>query len=423
MSKAQEERRLETDGLRQLKHQTEDKLNTLRSLKCIPTKQAEEAKKLLEGKRSIVIRGNPGEGKTTTALYLIDNEIHKNRRVVLYSPQDWKTVDTEWVDIVVLEDIFGKFDLDSGRLQEWMVYLPTVEDHHDAGKLQVIITTRDDILLKAYSMLGSHKLFFDDLTLTLSSKQLNDSEKISILNRELQRHKKNLEEDQKVKCIDNFSGLVGFPQCCLLFAGDSKLFDRGPEFFRSPCKFFVANITKLEATRFLSLAFLFCKEENLYEEDLSLETMPKTDKHLLMELASNLRILEMNASITLLRDTYDIFLDLYVEKSMSYDFSFRSDKPCIQFTHATVYEAVGQVLGDRCPEMVVKYCDSEFLYQRTYTAKAKDANSQNVFIPVSVYRCLAERMVWDVIKKGRLVQSIVKHSSLKQHDFFEETEI
>ncbi|KAK3595785.1 hypothetical protein CHS0354_025422 [Potamilus streckersoni] len=399
-------KRPESDGLIQLKYQTEDKLDTLGRLGCIPTTQAEEAKKLLEGKRSVVIKGNPGEGKTTMALHLIDNEMYRDRCVVLDNAQDWKTVDTHHVDIVVLDDVFGKYDLDPGRLQEWMVHLPTIQEHVDAGKLRVIITTRVDILSKAYSRLGSLKLFSEDLSLTLSSEQLTNSEKMSILKRELHRHKRTMYEDEKEKCIAYFSGLIGFPQCCSLFAADSKSFNKGPEFFRFPEKIFVANITELGATRFLSLAFLFCNG-GILEEHLSPETMPNSSKHLLMELASYLSISEKEASITLLRDVYDNFLEMYVMKSMlSY----------IQFTHATVSEAVGHVLGDRCLEMVIQYGDSEYLYQRTYTADAKDCNSQNVFIPVSVYGLLAQRMVYDVIYKG-LVENVVRHSALKQNSF------
>ncbi|KAK3599114.1 hypothetical protein CHS0354_016372 [Potamilus streckersoni] len=417
---APRKKRPETDGLKQLKYHTEDKLDTLKRLQYIPTKQAEIAKTLLERNRSVVIKGNPGEGKTTTALHLIDNEIYRDKRVVLNYPKEWKKVDTDSVDIVVIEDIFGQFDLDPARLQEWIVYLPTIQEHIDVGKISVIVTTRVDILLKAYSNVESLKLFSDDISLTLSSEQLTNSEKTSIFNRELQRHKRNMEEDGKKECIINFGGLIGFPQCCALFSGDIKSFDRGPEFFRSPERFFVANITELDNTRFLCLAFLFCNGK-LWEEHLSPETMPETGKCLLMELAFHLHIPEKEASITLLRLAYDSFLDLYIVKSMSYDYTSYVEKSCIKFTHATVCEAVGKILGDRCVEMVIKYGNSDYLYQRTYTAPAKDGTSQNVFIPVSVYRSLAKRMVYDVVHVNRgLVVSIVKYSAFRQHNFLKE---
>ncbi|KAK3587580.1 hypothetical protein CHS0354_032780 [Potamilus streckersoni] len=410
-------KRPESDDLKKLKYQTEDRLDTQKKLEIIPTKQAEEAKKLLAEKKSIVIKGNPGEGKTTISLHLIDNEMFRDKCVVLNKPRQWDNVDTDCVDIVVLEDIFGKYDFDPACLEEWKEPLSTIQDHVDAGKLQVIVTTRADVLSKAYSKLELLKLFSEELTLTLSSEQLTNPEKMNILNRELNRHKRNLKEDEKEVCIANFDGLIGFPQCCSLFAGDSKSFDKGPEFFRSPTKFFLANITKLEATRFLSLAFLFCNGEIL-EENLSSETMAESSKQLLMELASNLNISKKQASITLLRDAYDNVLDLYIVKSMSNDFSLESvvKKPCIRFAHATVSEAVGHVFWNRCLEMIVKYGDSEYLYQRTYTAKVKDGTSENMFIPVYAYGVLAERIVHDVVKK-ELISSVVKHSALKNHDF------
>ncbi|KAL3857962.1 hypothetical protein ACJMK2_012586 [Sinanodonta woodiana] len=403
--------------------QTEDRLYTLRQLKCIPTNQAEKAKKLLDEKRSIVIKGNPGEGKTTMSLHLIDNEKYEDKHVVLYSADDWKTVDMEHVDIVVLEDVFGKYDFDHGLLLKWMVYLPTIQEHVDGGSLQVIVTSRVDILSKAKDMLKSLRLFSDDFSLTLSSKYLTRSEKKDILNRELHRHERNMNEDDKETCIDNFSGLIGFPQCCLLFASNRQLFDRGPKFFKSPKEFFLENITQLEDKRFLSLAFLFCNGA-IFEEKLSSETMAESSKKLLIKLASRLKISKKFASIELLRNAYDNFGEMYVVKSTSYDSSLvpAVKKPIIIFTHATVSEAVGDVLGKRCCEMVVKYGDSGYLYQRTYTADAEDSTSENVFLPVSVYGLLAERMVHDIVYKS-LVSSVIKHSALKRHDFIKKLKV
>ncbi|KAL3857953.1 hypothetical protein ACJMK2_012578 [Sinanodonta woodiana] len=408
----------ETEGLRQLKNQTENILRTHRKLKYILTEQGKKAEKLLAEKRSIVIEGNPGEGKTTLSRHLIDNERFKDKRVVLNKPSQWEKVDTDSVAIVVLEDVFGKYDFDPGRLQEWMVHLPTIQEHVDVGELQVIVTTRVDVLSKAYCQrLGSLKLFSKELSHTLSSKQLTNSEKMSILKRELDKNQRNMKEDKIKLCISNFGGLIGFPQCCSLFAGDIRSFEKGPDFFRSPKKFFVQNIEGLEPAILLSLAFLFCNGKIL-EENLSSETMPQSSKKILMELASSLCFSENQAAITLLRDAYDNFGEMYVVKSMSYDFSLEPviEKPSIMFTHATVSEAVGHVLGKHCCEMVVKYSDSEYLYQRTSAAEVEDSTSENVFIPVSVYGLLAERMVLDVVNK-RLVSSVVKHSALTRYDF------
>ncbi|KAL3857952.1 hypothetical protein ACJMK2_012577 [Sinanodonta woodiana] len=411
-------KRPESEGLRNLKNQTESILRTHRKQKYILTEQAKDAEKLLAEKRSIVIEGNPGEGKTTLSRHLIDNEKCKDKRVVLNKPSQWEKVDTDSVAIVVLEDVFGKYDFDPGRLQEWIVHLPTIQEHVDVGELQVIVTTRADVLSKAYCQrLGSLNLFSKELSLTLSSEQLTGLEKINILKRELDKHQRDMKEDDIKVCIANFGGLIGFPQCCSLFAGDSKSFDKGPDFFRSPKKFFVQNIEGLEPTRFLSLAFLFCNGKIL-EENLSSVTMPESSKKLLMELASSLCFSENQTAITLLRGAYETLGEMYVVKSVSYDFTLKPgvEKTSIMFTHATVSEAVADVLGKHCCEMVVKYGDSEYLYQRTYTAEVEDKTSENVFLPVSVYGLLAERMVHDVVYKS-LVSSVVKHSALTRYDF------
>ncbi|KAK3612172.1 hypothetical protein CHS0354_016557 [Potamilus streckersoni] len=413
-------KRQESDDLKDLKNQTEDSLDTFRKMGFIPTTQTEEAKKLLQENRSIVIKGKTGEGKTSTALHLINTEDYINQRVVIRSPKEWKKVDTDWVKIVVLEDIFGQYHLDPGLLQEWInTYLQTIQNHVDVKKLQVIITIRDDILLKAYSKLKSFKLFSSEMSLTLSSEKLKHSDKMSILNSELKRHVKDMNIDEKEECIFNHflaGSLIGFPQCCTLFAKFKDLFEQGPKFFESPEKGFVENITHLQNNSFMSLAFLFCSGE-IEEEYLSLPKIIESMKYLpvLEELVSYLGIPFTESTVISLRQSYEHFSGLYVDKVYSYDSHYRM-KSCIQFFHATVCEAVGQVLGDRCPEMVVKYGDSGYLYQKTYTAEAKDDTSQKVFIPVSVYGLLVKRMIDDVVKK-HLLESVVNHSAFRQYRY------
>ncbi|KAK3612169.1 hypothetical protein CHS0354_016554 [Potamilus streckersoni] len=410
---------------------TEDLLSTFREMGFIPTSQTEEAKKLLQEKRSVVIKGNPGEGKTSTAFHLIDSDDYIHQRVVVSTPKQWKKVVTDWVKIVVLEDIFGQKDIDPGLLQEWINdCLQTIQKHVDVGKLQVIITIRNDIMLKISSKLKSFKLFSSDMSLTLSSEKLKHSDKMSILNRELERNNKDLNVDEKEKCIANFLGLFGFPQCCSLFAGNKDLFAKGPRFFSSPEKFFINNISNLEPNYFLSLAFLFCNHGEIEEEYLSPSQMQNSENYLqvLKELAlcSGISFNKLT-TMTSLRDSYDHFLGQYVKRVFSYEhhpggnMSYEDSaggqvsKSYIRFFHASVCEAVGKVLGDECPEMVVKYSDPEYLYQRTCITKAKD-DSQNVFIPVSLYELLVERMVHDVVEE-RVVKSVVKHAALKQDEF------
>ncbi|KAK3596305.1 hypothetical protein CHS0354_009802 [Potamilus streckersoni] len=122
--------------------------------------------------------------------------------------------------------------------------------------------------------------------------------------------------------------------------------------------------------------------------------------------------------MTTLRDSYDRYSGLYVNKVSSFEHHSGGNvkQSCIQFSHATIYEVVGKVLGDKCPEIVVQYGESGYFYERTYTAEAKDNASQNVFIPVSVYGLLVERIVHDVIDK-QPIKRVVKHSALQQCPF------
>ncbi|KAK3612147.1 hypothetical protein CHS0354_016526 [Potamilus streckersoni] len=423
-------KRPESDGLRQLRNQTEDDLDTFRKMGFIPTSQTEKAKKLLQEKRSVVIKGNPGEGKTSTALHLIDNNNYTDQRVVIIRPEQWDRVDTDWVKIVILEDIFGQYDFDPGLLQDWTErYLKKIQNHVDEGKLQVIITIRNDIFLKAFTKLKSFELFRCDRFLTLCSDKLQKADKNNILDRELKR--KNKAKDMTVnkieQCIINFKGLIGFPKCCTLFAGNEDLFVQGPDFFKSPEKFLVDNIRNLKADSLLALAFLFYVVE-IEEEYLSPSQFKEYKNYLqvLQEIAKCLRISIDDSTIIALRQSYEHYSGLYVKKVSSCQDGenlpyvshsvMNVNKSCIQFSHATVHEAVGQVLGDMCPEMVVKYGDSGYLYRRTYAAEAKDNVSQNVFIPVSVYGVLVERMVHDVVEK-RIINSVVKHSALRQNQF------
>ena len=45
----------------------------------------------------------------------------------LYEPSNWDHVDANGVDVILLDDIFGKHQLDLGKLESWRPVLEILE--------------------------------------------------------------------------------------------------------------------------------------------------------------------------------------------------------------------------------------------------------------------------------------------------------
>ncbi|KAK3583549.1 hypothetical protein CHS0354_026135 [Potamilus streckersoni] len=400
------DRRPESEGLKQLKRKTENNIDAKRCHEFISTEQSDIADKLLQQNKFLVIKGNPGEGKTTLAFHLIDKPKYINNRVVVNSLIDWKMVDTDWVNIVVFEDIFGQYDLDTGHLEEWKLHLRDIQNYIDAGKLEVIVSTRTDIYAKAMPKLESMRLFSDEFSVILSSDNLEDSEKMRLLTTKLTFRGRKMQNHEKLECISNFRGFLGFPFCCSLFADHERLFQERAKFFKHPVKLFFENIKQLELSRLLSLAFLFCVGE-VSEALLSPETFPEWYRSLLTKLATYLQTANMkDANVLFLRKSYEDFSGLYVTKSKTH----------VKFSHATVYEAVGHALVKHCPEIVVQYCSSDFLYHRV-CLETFDRNVTNVLcVPHYAFRSLAQRMINEIVEE-KSVRNVAEHSAFRQQYF------
>ena len=57
----------------------------------------------------------------------------------LYSPSEWDHVDTDEIDIILLDDIFGKHQLDSSSLDSWMPVLKNMEVRFNTGLWQAVL--------------------------------------------------------------------------------------------------------------------------------------------------------------------------------------------------------------------------------------------------------------------------------------------
>ncbi|KAK3589419.1 hypothetical protein CHS0354_020748 [Potamilus streckersoni] len=386
--KTSESRNEESAELKQLKQSTENLLDTVRQIPFVPTKQAEKVRCHLQQHNWVTIQGNPGEGKTRTALKLLDEFGVYGRRVLVRRPIDWMKVDTKYVDFVFIEDIFGRFDLESNYLEEWLGYLQDIEKHNMV-KLKVVITTRADILSKSLSKLGMLKFFRKNNVKILSSEKLENYEKKNMLESMLNNRTRNIDNELLFQCCQNFKGPLGFPQCCSLFSGEEDLFKKGPEFFSKPEEFFHENIKIYTKQNLLLFAFLFCNEGSFQEEIISPGPMPQENVEQLQDLAHWLGLKDDIPLTTLLRNQRCYYSGVYIERS----------GPCIRFTHATIYEAVGNVLAKEAPEIVIKYCSTDFLFQRMHYENDHTDGTDQICISDSLNGMLADRIISKELEK------------------------
>ncbi|KAL5021532.1 hypothetical protein ScPMuIL_000687 [Solemya velum] len=110
----------------------------------VATRSLEACKKTLNDNGCVVITGGSGDGKTTIGLKLL---FQSNRNfVVLKNPKHWEEIDISSNCLIFIDDVFGRFVLDSHFKRKWLAQFEEMYTCVQGGKLQVIITCRASII-------------------------------------------------------------------------------------------------------------------------------------------------------------------------------------------------------------------------------------------------------------------------------------
>lgn len=394
-----------------LKEQTATILKYKCSQPFVSTTQFNEAKSILEREGCVTISGKPGEGKTLAAYRLIESVGAQGRSVCLYEPSNWDHVDANGVGVILLDDIFGKHQLDLGKLESWRPVLEILEAYVHAGKLKVILTSRQNVLTQAKN--NVRELSVVKPRIELSSSELTTAERIRMLDALLEFNKRDKSKINIRKCCDVYKAEIGFPYCAFLFAADKSLFDRGDRFFRRPYQFFKETLGALSKEVKASLLFLFyargqCSDKDLKSRIKKDSMKIKENEDMLSRISDLIGINDQEISLTVVRDTLEDLSSMYVTH-LNKTFSF---------SHNVVYECVALIHGETYPEEVIENCTWNFITGCVVTTKNED--EAKLTIDSDVYESLGTRFIQETLGTNTDMSRFYDIRSLKvmqTHDF------
>ena len=392
------------------------------------TSKMEEALQYIISSYSVVIYGGAGERKTVCAFHLvktlIDRElISLDRCALIYEPADIRDVRTDDVDLILIDNIFGRHNGDLNKLLNWRNYFETLNSLTMSQNVKVIIASRMHILLEYLDELDSYKIFSNKVQ--LCSGEMKRLEKLSILECKLRRFGRNMEDMEKEKCISHPTTELGFPLCCHLFASDAKLKHIEAETFKQSFNVFLDKSLKvLDSSKLVALAYVFCSINGLYCNDLYISSMSKTSKDMLKHISG---LFGINTTVEILvKTTRNNIVSLngsYLKEINGY----------IHFLHTTIYEAMARYMLKECPTELIENCTVEFLCQCVRLKKAKAETEiviDSCYMESLAKRCIREVIHEQNIKKiamqpafndGAFVDVMFKHLSKSEEifkDFF-----
>ena len=238
------------------------------------TSQITSALECLQEANVVTLVGRAGEGKTTTAFQLVkklceNGEIKLERCAMLIDPKDVKHLHSREVDLILIDDMFGKHSVEG--LAGWEKCFDTLVSFTRSRNIKVISCSRKHILTELLDKLAGVPLFSEQVE--LDSAELTKDEKRNILKAKLLEHNKDMDEKEIEKCIDQTESNAGFPSIAAKFAADDTLFTLGFNFFAEPISYYLEqNIRNMDI---YSWAALVCLKQN--GNQLTLDKLTSTD--------------------------------------------------------------------------------------------------------------------------------------------------
>ena len=226
------------------------------------TRRMIQALKSLEKANVVTLSGRAGEGKSTTAFQLVKRlcekgQIKAERCVMLLDPKDLKHFKSSEIDLILVDDIFGKHKVDN--LTRWEKYFDTlISFTQSSKKIKLITCSRKHILTELSGKLAGMSLFANRIE--LDSAELSEDEKRGILKAKLLQYSRDMDENEIVNCIKQNESNAGFPLIAAQCAADDDLFSKRSGYFAEPINYYLEqNLRKFD---FHSLAALVCLIQN-----------------------------------------------------------------------------------------------------------------------------------------------------------------
>ncbi|XP_069102367.1 uncharacterized protein [Argopecten irradians] len=368
-------------------------IRTEKEKQFIQTKAYQDAQDKLRKNRVLVIKGNTGDGKTSTAFQLLHwlaEEQQCRNPIKIDEIKDLKLIAPNSSLACVIDDIFGERDIGRLDVQEWNKRLKNVETLFVNKQNQtnyLLITIRNEIFnVLAKNSRGT--VFKNDNIIDLSSNEYKiKGEKQKLLAMYTPTNLTWTEEEEEK--ILGYAPHIGFPQCCQLFYNSVELQEKRADFFEKPVQFFIEALSNLPECP--AILFLFLNGGEIKVNNLQ-PNGNKIDKTLL-EQAFSIELVDSEDQINLENEKKQIG---FVRKSLDKLIGFLVKKEkhwfgeeVYRFDHDSIYVTVALLYGKKTPVGYIKHCPSKAL---SYITSVKTSTDM-VVISSGHYNDLCERLL------------------------------
>lgn len=368
------------EDIRERKEMTTRFLQMHRNPKVfVRTKIFQKAQDKLTKNGFVVLKGNIGDGKTTTAIALMVAKFDEDECLLVTSPDQWQFIEPRTVSAILLDDIFGSGSLDEQLLAKWETKFEQIHecclDTNERTGVRVIITIRQNIFEQCYSKLSPYKLFAKGNIVDCSTDEIQVTEKKNMLAKHLVAADKNVPKSEIDKGAKAHNSKLGFPQCCALFVSRDAFMIIGSQFFERPIELLFEQLDKLydgDKYGYLGLVVLmFQKDAILFKKRLE-EFKDEAFRTKFLDLAFLCKVPISDHISKFTLEALDSQLKPFV--------SYYKEKQCYTFVHESIMEAVMASFGERHPQEVLEGCSLPFLMDFVGTDANFDEKPDEIFM-------------------------------------------
>ena len=236
----------------------------------IKTTAYHRARTLLNENGHVTIIGKPGSGKSCLSYHLLHDVCNADGQhkdvVIIESAMAVRDILEERDNVAVLvEDVFGKFELSRNPLREWTSVARRVSQNvgpqSDPRHNCLVINVRKNIYDQSSERIP---LFWRDIAIDLDNILLSDDEK----KRMIKIYAATVTDVDVDRILKITTPVIGFPQCCVVLSeclrtiGNNKTLDI---FLNSiyPLKDELRRLQDELPLKFISLALVFIHGENI----------------------------------------------------------------------------------------------------------------------------------------------------------------
>ncbi|XP_061191633.1 serine/threonine-protein phosphatase 6 regulatory ankyrin repeat subunit B-like [Saccostrea echinata] len=350
----------------------------------------ERAKQLLEENSYVIIKGNPGSGKTTLAKWLLKILMDNGKRPLqLFKVSKlYGRVSADDNVALFIDNVFGEFSFSTTEFNEFInkkeLITSVLKYNENRTGNVLLLTIRNDIYMEVLDKRKSNSFFCSSVTDLSSGEYALQTNEIEMFLEKYGLSAEGKGQDMKEKHSELYRSL-GFPQCCSLARGNPEFGKNISNFLNDPSlylKDYIDTQIREKHAKTAVLIYILLKgghvEAALFKNQKDRETKMVA-----------LGMLELG------RPSFGQF-----QKSIHlYEgFLTKHDKinNAFMFSHSSVQEAIFRELFVAFPEEITRNCHHSLLQSLTTSINPK---STQIVIEKEMFEIVACR-IEQILREG-----------------------